>query len=135
MWLKIKVWTKITIASLLAIYALIFFLKNTTQDITLWWWFNKTNNTSVFTLAFFAFVSGVIATILLRTTLTTAKQIREMRKRSISQKVQRDLAEMKIKAGLLQSRPAPAFAVEPNPDPDIVPETSAGSATPVDPLP
>jgi uncharacterized integral membrane protein len=119
MWLKIKVWTKITLASLLAIYILVFVLKNTTQDVTFWWWINRTSNTSVFMLALFAFLSGAIGMILVRTTWKTYTQIRELQRRSRTQKMERDLADMKSKAAMLKTRDTPSSA-----------GTSASASTP-----
>src|SRR5215213_11480729 len=110
MWLKIKVWTKITLASLLAIYVLIFVLKNTTQDVTFWWWFNRTSSTSVFMLALFAFLSGAIGMILVRTTWKTVTQVRELQRRSRTHKIERDLADMKSKAAMLKTREIPSSA-------------------------
>ncbi|MBC8106526.1 MAG: LapA family protein [Anaerolineae bacterium] len=104
MWLKIKVWTKITLASLLALYILIFVLKNTTPDVTFWWWFNRTSKSSVFTLALLAFLSGAVAMILVRTTWSTYTQIRELQRRSRSHRLERDLADMKSKAAMLKTR-------------------------------
>ena len=106
MWLKIKVWTKIILASLLGLYILVFVLKNTTQQVTFWWWINRTSDSSVFTLALLAFLSGAIATVLIRTTWKTYAQIRELQRRSRSQRVERDLADMKSKAAMLQTRGA-----------------------------
>jgi uncharacterized integral membrane protein len=123
MWLKIKVWTKITLASLLALYVLIFVLKNTTQDVTFWWWFGRTSSSSVFTLALFAFLSGGIAMILIRTTWKTYTQVRELQRRSRAQKIERDLADMKSKAAMLKTREpasrepasgAPDFPIDPD---------------------
>ena len=105
MWLKIKVWTKVALASLLALYVLAFILKNTTQEVTFWWWINRTNQTSVFMLAILAFVAGIVGAVLLRTTWITLRQIRELKRRSQQQKMERDLADMKSKAGMLRTRP------------------------------
>lgn len=116
MWLKIKVWTKVTLASLLGLYVIIFILKNTTQDVTFWWWFNRTSNTSVLMLSVFAFLSGVVATILIRTTFKTIKQIRELQRRSRAVRNERELADMKSKAAMLKTRQAGTTAtVEPEP--------------------
>jgi uncharacterized integral membrane protein len=107
-WLKIKVWTKIVLASLLTLYVLIFVLKNTTQDVTFWWWFNRTSNASVFTLAAFAFLSGAIAMVLIRTTWNTYTQIRELQRRARAQRLERDLNDMKSKAAMLKTRERPS---------------------------
>jgi uncharacterized integral membrane protein len=112
MWLKIKVWTKVTLAALLGLYVIIFVLKNTTQDVMFWWWFGRTSTTSVLILAVLAFLSGAVATVLIRTTFKTIKQIRELQRRSRQVRTERELADMKSKAGMLKTRPSTAAAVE-----------------------
>ena len=107
MWLKIKVWTKIIVASLLGLYVLLFIYNNTGKQVDFWWWFRHTESASVFTLSFIAFVSGAVAAILVRTTWTTARQIREVRRRNRTDRLERDLADMKTKAAMLQTRPKP----------------------------
>jgi len=127
MWLKIKVWTKVVVASVLALYALLFVYNNTGKQVDFWWWFGKPTTASVFTLAFVSFLSGVISAILVRTTWKTYSQIRELQRRSRAQKVERDLAQMKSKAAMLKTRDTPSastapggFPIEPNDD-DVVP--------------
>src|SRR4051812_28420624 len=121
MWLKIKVWTKIVLAAALVLYALLFIYNNSGKQVDFWWWFGKPTQASVFTLSFLAFVSGVVGAILVRTTWKTYAQIRELQRRSRTMRVERDLAEMKSKAGMLKQRGASAatsssargFPVEP----------------------
>lgn len=124
MWLKIKVWTKVIVVSALVLYALLFIYNNTGKQVDFWWWFGKPTSASVFTLSFTAFLSGVIAAILVRTTWKTYTQIRELQRRSRAQKMERDLADMKSKAGMLKTREssssAPGFPVEPI-DSDVPP--------------
>ena len=38
LWVKIKVWTKITVFALLALYVLIFVIKNDDQKVRFWYW-------------------------------------------------------------------------------------------------
>ena len=118
MWLKIKVWAKIVVASVLALYALLFIYNNSGQPVQFWWWFNHTQPASVFTLASLAFVAGVIAAIVVRTTWKTVRQIRELRTRARTDRLERDLADMKTKASMLQTRPKPTGAVPPQEMPE-----------------
>ena len=124
MWLKIKVWTKIIVVSALVLYALLFIYNNSGKQVDFWWWFGKPTSASVFTLSFTAFLSGVIGAILVRTTWKTYRQIRELQSRSRTQKIERDLADMKSKAAMLKTRDAPAsapgFPIDPI-DPDVPP--------------
>jgi hypothetical protein len=102
-WLKIRIWTKIVVFVLLAIYAIIFLIANSSKPVTVWIWGTYTIN--LLPLIFFTFLFGVIATILVRTTFRTIKQIQELRGRARSERLQREVNEMKAKAGRLQTRP------------------------------
>jgi uncharacterized integral membrane protein len=115
MWLKIKVWTKILIGSALALYTLLFVYNNTGQKIEFWWWFQRSQPASVFTLAMGAFILGVIVTVMAMTTFRTLRQVRELRERSRSQRIERELSDMKSKAAMLQTRPATMPATAPPP--------------------
>src|SRR4051812_35862782 len=106
LWLKIKVWTKITLFALGAVYILAFVFKNTGSDRTIkfWWWYEKEVQTSVFVLALISFFVGVVATLLARTTWITYRQIQNMQNRSRSSRLEREVADMKTKAAMLQTR-------------------------------
>ena len=105
LWLKIKIWTKGILAALVLLYLLIFIIQNN-QEVTFWWWRHCEIKASSLLLLFIAFLAGVITTILLRTILRTIKQINEVRHRSRSDRMERDLNEMKQKASRLQTKPA-----------------------------
>ena len=105
-WLKIKVWTKITVAGLITLYLLIFVLKNDGQKVTFWYWINRQYEGSLLSLVFFAFLIGGLVAILATTTVRTLRQIREIRARSRSHRLEEEVASMKAKAAMLQTRPA-----------------------------
>lgn len=106
LWLKIRVWTKVVIFALLLIYALVFIWKNSGRDVHPWFWYKTEPLTSVLTLVTAAFLIGVVATILIGTTFRTLRQIRELRTRSRSEQLEREMAEMKAKASMLRPRGA-----------------------------
>src|SRR5262245_5298334 len=105
LWLKIKVWTKITISALIALYVLIFVLKNNGEKAQFWFWFNHEYEGSLLSLVFFAFLIGGLVAILATTTVRTIRQIREIRARSRSERLKHEVADMKAKAAKLQTRP------------------------------
>src|SRR5690349_15378902 len=108
-WLKMKVWTKIGIFFLLAVYALFFIWFNSSNAAKFWWWFGHDDPMPVLWLTVFAFLTGVIGTILLRTTFKTIRQFREMRNRSASEQLAKEVAEMKAKearAAAMRTKPA-----------------------------
>ena len=113
-WLKIKAWTKGIVIALFAIYALIFIYNNSGVDkhVDFWWWFGKIHETTVFLLALWGFLAGVVTTGVLLTTWNTLRQLRAMRHQARTERLERDMADMQAKAALLQPRPglAPAAA-------------------------
>src|SRR3954451_21758750 len=105
-WLKLKVWTKGIFAVVFFAYALVFIYQNS-ADATVWWWFGRTYKSSTVVLIAIAFLAGVISAVLIRTTLRTLQQVRDLRSKSRTDRIERDLAEMKQKASRLQTKPAP----------------------------
>lgn len=106
LWLKIKVWTKISLFGLVLLYVLVFCVENSGK-VELWVWPNHKPQTSVLLLAFYAFASGVVLTILVRTTLKTISQIRDLQHRSRHDRLAREVADMKSKAGMLREKSTP----------------------------
>ena len=115
LWVKIKVWTKITVFALVALYLMIFVIKNADQNVNFWYWHTGTWPLLAFT--FFTFMAGVIVALLVRTTWKTIAQIRDMRTRSAGDRAQRELADMKAKAAMLQTKPSPDTSPTPPPNP------------------
>jgi hypothetical protein len=107
LWLKIKVWTKLTIVLALFFYAVVFIYQNASRRVTPWFWFDQARETSVLTLVLCAFLLGVIGTILFRTTLKTVRQLRHLAERSRANRLEREVADMRTKAAMLRSRAGP----------------------------
>jgi len=117
LWLKIRIWTKVASFSFVLIYVLAFTYFNYAQKVKFWVWFRTEPDTSVLGLALVAFLVGVIGTILVRTTLKTISQIKELRARTRTEKMERQMAAMQGKAGRLQTKgegasPTPVIPVE-----------------------
>lgn len=104
MWLKIKIWTKGLIVGALVLYALLFILNNSGQSVKFWYWFRHEYETSMLVLIVLTFLAGVIGTLLVRTTISTVRQVRESRTRSRTARLEREVAEMKSKASMLQTK-------------------------------
>src|SRR5947207_10014097 len=103
LWLKIKIWTKVTAFALLTLAALVFLVQNVNKPVTLWLW-NDIQTTLLKVVLFTALISAIF-TILLSTALRTARQIRELRMRSRAEQLERDVADMRTKASMLQTKP------------------------------
>jgi uncharacterized integral membrane protein len=102
LWLRIKVWTRIIVFSVLLIYILIFVGKNSGKGVEFWYWYDATLKSSLLLFTFITFIAGAVVAMLLRTIFKTASQVREVQRLT----AQRELAEMKAKAAMLQTRPA-----------------------------
>ena len=109
LWLKIKVWTKVLLLAAVIVYAALFVVRNSERTATFWYWFDRpedASQTTVLRLVLFAFLTGVVGTLLVRTTFVTLRQMREMRQRSRTERMQRELEDMKAKAAMLRTKPA-----------------------------
>jgi uncharacterized integral membrane protein len=107
LWLKIKLWTKIAICSFVAIYLLVFIIKNTGPEITFWYWYNREIKASMLLLVSVSFLTGILVAILARMMFKTARQISAMRNAARTEKLEREVADMKAKAAMLQTKTAP----------------------------
>jgi uncharacterized integral membrane protein len=105
MWLKIKVWTKVTLFALVFLYILIFLVMNGDRSVEFWYFYNRKPELPVLVLVLCAFLAGVLITILLRTTFTTLKQIRDLKSRGRAERLQREVEAMKTKAAMLRTKP------------------------------
>ena len=110
LWLKIKVWTKVTIVLGLFIYSGLFIYQNSARPVKPWFWFGREPETSVLILVLCAFMLGVAGTILFRTTIKTVRQLRTLKERTRGERLEREVAEMRMKAAMLRSRGGPESA-------------------------
>jgi lysylphosphatidylglycerol synthetase-like protein (DUF2156 family) len=104
-WQSFKLWTKLILVAAVLLYVLLFVYNNSGQPVQFWWWFNRTPETSVFFLTAGAFLTGVVMTLLIRTLWKTFRQIRRSQDRSRTDRLEREMAEMRSKAAKLQTRP------------------------------
>ena len=115
LWLKIKFWTKAVVFGVLFIYAIIFIDKNLENTADVWIGYNNVKKPSTLSLTLFAFLAGVIGTILVRTITSTLRQMRDARDRERQEKdrqhaemLQRKLDELKAKTEAPAENSAPA---------------------------
>src|SRR5579871_5936491 len=95
LWLKIRIWTKIVVISGLVIYVILFTYNNTQKPVQLWYWFGHAPETNLLLVVLCSFVAGVVGTILARTTLRTVRQVKDLQERARSQKMDRDIADIR----------------------------------------
>jgi hypothetical protein len=124
LWLRIKVWSKVTLFALLLIYVSAFVYENSGTEVRLWVWRHKEPQTGILLLLLYTFLAAVIVTILVRTTVRTLWQIRQIKHRSRTERLEKEVADMRSKAAMLRSKPAePGPSVSrPEADPDAAGE-------------
>ena len=105
MWLKIKVWTKVALFAVLFLYVLVFIIANSEMTAKFWYWPRRTPELPVLILVLCAFLTGVVGTVLLRTTFKTLRQVREMHARSRAERLEREVNAMRNKAAMLRTKP------------------------------
>lgn len=105
LWLKIRVWTKITVFFLLLLYVLFFVYENNAKKVAFWYFPSREAQTSVLMLAFYAFAGGVIGFLLVRTTFNTVRQFRGLREKTLSERREREMADMRAKEAMLRRKP------------------------------
>jgi hypothetical protein len=103
LWLKIKVGTKIALFAILTIATLLFVMQNINKPVKIWLW--NEYDTTLLKVLFFTVLVSVIFTVLLATAFRTIRQIREIRARSRSQRLEEEIRDMKSKASMLQTKP------------------------------
>ena len=122
LWLKIRIWTKIILVSAVVLYVIIFTYNNAQERVHLWYWFGHSPETNLLLVVLCSFVAGVIVAILARTTVKTINQVQELKDRARVQKMDRDMADIRAKAAMLQTKQSPAPAPEPAPEPEETPK-------------
>lgn len=104
-WLKIKVWTKLVLFALVAVYVLFFVAMNSGYTATFWAFYHREYTKSVLVLVLLAFGCGVVTTLLVRTSFSTLRQVRELKQRNRTMRMEKQLSEMEAKAAKLQTKP------------------------------
>lgn len=115
-WLKFKIWTKALSFIGLLLYCFLFIGKNVGTTVEIWVWFNRKATPQLLVFAFVTFISGVVLTLLVKTLWRTIRQIKEASERSRQTQMQKELADIKTKAAMLQTRPD----AQPPADPDTL---------------
>lgn len=80
-WTKIKIWTKLSLIGLVALFLLLFIYFNYSYTVT-FWLFGK-HEMSVLELLVATFLFGVIVTLLARPTYRTLGQISQLRSKKV----------------------------------------------------
>ena len=114
-WLKIKAWTKGILVGALVLYVILFVFKNGGHEFQLWWFFGHSSQFDVLYLALIMFVAGAVCLFLIETTWRTARQMRDLRSGRRLEKLEREQAELRAKAAMLQTHPVAVETVRVEP--------------------
>jgi hypothetical protein len=105
LWLKIKVWTKIILVTLVTIYILLFIINNSDYPATLWLFIKKEHTTSVLWLTMISFIAGAATTLLAKTLISTVSQLKQIKAQKAHEDLKKSVADMQAKAAMLQTKP------------------------------
>ena len=95
--LKVWVWAKIALFALIVVYILYFVIANYEEMATVSYFPGRAFRSSVLLLGLLTFLLGGLTTLLVRTTLATLRQIRGVRDRAKTDRLEREVAEMRTK--------------------------------------
>ncbi|MEM1012357.1 MAG: hypothetical protein AAGI46_09055 [Planctomycetota bacterium] len=96
--LKVRIWTKVTLLSIVAIYTIVFVLLNGRGTIDVWLFPTVTLNTSPIVGLLAAFVLGALAMLLTRMAFATLRQAKTAREKGRTDRLEREIQEMKLRA-------------------------------------
>ena len=105
LWLRIKIWFKVTLVAALMIYVILFVYFNASQEVQFWYWPRHQPTATLLLLVLCSFLAGVVSTLLVRTTYRTIRQISELQQRARAQRMDRQIADIHSKAAMLQTKP------------------------------
>ncbi len=102
--LKVRIWTKIILLGLVVLYTLLFVWNNSDEQIDVWLFFNTNPRVNVLIALLGAFVLGAMMTVLARMVWNTVAQMRTVSERNRTARLEREIADMRTKAGSLRTR-------------------------------
>jgi len=124
MWEKLKFWLKVIVFGLAALYLIVITMLNWSLVIEgeLNLLFTKYQRPHVLTVLLVTAVCSIFGWWLFRTVFKALRQWRHLQDRSRTVKLEKEVADMKAKAGMLQTReavPTPPVAPPPPAAPDV----------------
>jgi uncharacterized integral membrane protein len=115
LWLKIRIWLKVLIAFLLVLYVILFVYNNAQEKVQFWYWFHRQPQTNLLLLVLCTFVAGIVGAILATIGFRTVRQVSDLKTRTRAQRMDRDLADLRSKAAMLQTKSPPPDKPPPSP--------------------
>jgi low affinity Fe/Cu permease len=104
-WLKIKMWTRLTLISVVLLYLLVFIIKNRDNDIKISVPLVKEyNDLNVLVVMLLTAVFSIFGWWLLKTVLRAVRQIKDINRKAKIERMEREHSDMLAKASKLQTR-------------------------------
>ena len=125
-WIKTKFWTRVVVFGVCALYVLIVLAVNWNVRVMgrVSLLFTEFDQPRVLVVVLFTALASLVGFWLIRTIFKALRQWRAIQEKSRTARLERDMADMKAKAGMLQTRDAATTAATP---------TGAFPVKPVDP--
>lgn len=108
LWLRFKIWAKVTLVAAVFVYVVLFTYFNASEKVKFWYWFHRQPETTLLLLVVCAFLAGIVTSFLVRTTFRTIRQVHDLQDRTRTQRLDREVADMKAKAAMLQTKSSSA---------------------------
>lgn len=106
MWLKLMAWLKLTVLALVVVLVVVFVILNASVVVEprLSLIFVSYDRPNLLLVLLLTSLISIVGWTLIGTALKTVRQIREARRKSNEARLVKDVAEMKAKAAMLQTR-------------------------------
>jgi hypothetical protein len=106
LWLKIKLWTKVGLLGIVFLFLVILLNRNWNVEVSPYvdLVFRKYDRPSFLLVAFIISILSILGWWLIVTGFKTVRQFRQARERGRTERLEREVADMKAKAAKLQTR-------------------------------
>lgn len=104
-WLKIKMWTKVVVFGLIALFVIIVLAQNWNERVKVHL-LSREYDWSLLLVLFLTCIFSIFGWWLIKTAFKTIRQFRDMRRRGQIAKLEKEHADMLAKAAKLQTKPA-----------------------------
>jgi uncharacterized integral membrane protein len=105
--LRAWIWAKLTLMALVLIYTTLFVYNNSGATIELWYFFNRSSQVPQLLALVGAFLLGGLLAMLIRMVAKTIRQMRRATEQERTERLEREIAEMRTKASTLRTREEP----------------------------
>lgn len=105
--LRAWIWAKLLLMAVVLIYATLFVYNNSGATVELWYFFSRTAQVPKLVALGGAFLLGGLLAMLVRMVSKTIRQMRRATEQERTERLEREIAEMRTKAATLRTRPEP----------------------------